>query len=77
MQAIDPKISAEGLAIASGAIVISLLNALRAKNLMTNGEINAAIQTAMAGIGARAQQSAAGAEAADFMSALIRSYPQR
>jgi hypothetical protein len=76
MQAVDPKTSPEALSIASYSIVLALLDALRDSRAMDQGTINAVIRTAMMGIGARAQSSTAGAEAARLLEELVRRFPQ-
>jgi hypothetical protein len=75
MQAVDPKTSPEALSLASYAIVLALLDALRDSRAMDQGTINAVIRTAMMGIGARAQSSITGAEAARLLEELIRRFP--
>jgi hypothetical protein len=76
MQVVDPKTSPEALSIASYAIVLALLDALRDSRVLDQGNINAVIRTAMMGIGVRAQTSPAGAEAARLLEDLVRRFPQ-
>jgi len=72
---ISPSITPNALAIASGAILSGLLDALVTKNILTTPEVRSVLQSAMTGIGPRAQ-SQDGIEALQLVGALLRKLPQ-
>jgi hypothetical protein len=72
--AIDPKTSPEGLAIASGALVFALIEALRDQGVLDNGTIrNNVIQTAMAALGPHLH-SRVGADAGRLLEEMNRRF---
>jgi len=76
MPVLDPKTSPQALAIATGAIVSALLDVLVQKDLLTIPEVRVALDTAMKGAGLRIQ-SPEGAEASQFIAALLRHFSER
>jgi hypothetical protein len=77
MKPIDPKISPEALSIVSCSVLIALFDQLIASNVLTQSDIHNAIRTAMLSVGARAQHSVEGSEAAKMLQSLLTDFPQR
>jgi hypothetical protein len=76
MPVLDPTISPNALAIASGAIVSALLDVLIKKGALTIPEVREALQVAMQGASARTQ-SPDGMAASRFIAAQLRHFSER
>jgi hypothetical protein len=75
MPALNPIASPEGVSVASGAILLALLDALIAKGLMSKSEIREVVSKATLGINARIQ-GPGGVDAAKILGELMRNFAQ-
>jgi hypothetical protein len=55
MPTLNPTVSPNSIAIASGAVLLGLLDAIVAKGVLSTSEVRDILQSAMLGIGTRAQ----------------------
>jgi hypothetical protein len=74
---IDPKISPEALAIASGSIISALLDMLVTKEILSIPEIREVLHDAMTGVGHRLPQSKEGFDASQLIAAMLRHFSER
>jgi hypothetical protein len=73
---IDPRTSPNALALASGAVLASLLDTLVASEVLTVGEVTRVLQSAMTTVNARAN-SAEAFEGSQLITALMRHFSER
>ena len=73
---IDPKVSPEALAIASGSILSALLDLLVTKEILSVPEVRDALQDAMTGVGHRLPQSKEGFDASQLIAAMLQHFSE-